>query len=174
MGSDQTCALVHHHARFNGRGASRHAGCHEYAPTAASAANAGRTAISPSSAHAHLTGIGLASTNSLLCSGSSALLSSRARGRFAGERRRAHFVHQPRRDVGGHRNHAVAAQQHERQRRWHRRRCRRRSPSARAAAGRLPRSMLAGGVLDADDAGHLGQAQHGVVGRSATVRPGTL
>jgi hypothetical protein len=49
------------------------------------------------------------------CSGSSRQVDARAPRHVAGERR-AHIWPSARRDVGGHRDHAVAAQQHQRER----------------------------------------------------------
>ena len=74
----------------------------------------------------------------------------------------AEFGHLARCDVGGHRNHAVAAAQHE----SHggsvvagiKGEILRRTLDQVAAAG-----QVGSGVLDADDVGDFGQAQHGVV-----------
>ena len=82
----------------------------------------------------------------------------------AGERGAAHARHQGRRDVRGHRDDAVAAHEHQRQRGdvlaavdGEVALARRREPSQELAAA----PEIGGGVLDADDAGHLGEPQRG-------------
>ncbi len=71
-------------------------------------------------------------------------------------------MHQLGRDVGGHRDHAVAAAQHQRQRGGVLAAVDR--EAARRAAQQVGAALeVGGGVLDADDARHLGEAQHRVV-----------
>ena len=120
--------------------------------------------------HAHLgqrpfDGIGLASTNSLVCSGIRRSLMRARRRDVAGERGRAHLGHRARRDVRRDRDHAVAAEQHVR--RAPCRRCPSTARSRAAAGSRLTRSTWRtrsdGRVLEPDDVRHFGEAQHRVV-----------
>ncbi len=84
-------------------------------------------------------------------------------GHVAGHGRHAQFVHRARRDVGGDGDIALAAAQHQRDRggvvaRVDRERRRRQAQQVGGAGD------IAGRFLDADDARHLRQAQHGLVG----------
>ena len=80
----------------------------------------------------------------------------------ADERRRAHLAHQLRRHVGGHRNHAVAAEQDQRERGGILAAVDR--EVARRALDEIGAALDVGGrVLDADDARHLREAHHRVV-----------
>ena len=88
-------------------------------------------------------------------------------GDFAVQGRNTHLVHQLRRHVGSHRNRAMRAQQHQRQRAGivaavHRKILRRALQQVAAALD------IAGRVLDADDVGNLRQTQHGVVAHIRT------
>ena len=118
--------------------------------------------IRPISASAHLTGIGFASTNRRWCSGSRLQVELARLLHVADQRRGAHLVHQLGRDVGGDRDHAVAAEQDQRERGRILAAVDR--EVARRALDEVGAALdVRGRVLDADDAGHLRQAQHRVV-----------
>ena len=89
----------------------------------------------------------------------------------ADQRRGAHLVHELRRDVGGNRDHAMAAEQDERERRGVV------AAVDREVARRAPDEIGAtldvrGRFLDADDARHLREAQRGVVQQVRHRAPG--
>ena len=86
----------------------------------------------PSRSSAHLVGAGLGSTNSACAVSAGAGGSRVASRRVPATRRDAQRVHRARRDVGGDADVAVAAEQHQRDRRCRRRPNRSRSPAARA------------------------------------------
>ena len=70
--------------------------------------------IMPISCSTHFTGIGLASTNRCAMQPEQLVVDAqRALTRSPRKGSSAHFVHQARRDIGGHRDAAVAAEQHQ-------------------------------------------------------------
>ncbi len=83
-------------------------------------------------------------------------------GEIAGEHRRAHLLHQPRRCIRGHRDDAMCSQHHQRQR------CAVIAAVNRKAFRRAPQHLcaalhVAGRILEADNIRNLRQAQHRVV-----------
>jgi len=140
-------------------------------PTAAPAAGGCRARSAPSGRAPIFTGIGLPSTNSLVCKPSRRLLASRARA-MSPDKAAAHISCISRgATFAVTRDHAVAAHQHQR------------SPVESFAAvdgeipGRAPQQIAAaleagGRVLDADDVGDLGPgaAPYRFAGRRRCVR----
>ena len=106
-------------------------------------------------------GAGLGSTNSAWCSAQQLHVQTRRLTRVAGDRGGAERLHRARRDVGGDADVPVAAEQHQRDGGAVVARNRSRSRAARARSA-PPRADVAGRLLDADDAGHLGQPQRGL------------
>ena len=116
----------------------------------------------PSRDRANFAGAGLGSQNSVRCRGSKPQVDLRGATRVARDRRGAQLVHRARGDVGSDADIAVAAEQHQRDRGAVVARVDR--ELFRRGAQQPARSLdAAGGLLDADDAGHLRQPQHGVV-----------